>query len=164
MVLNWSTSQETRTNSFRVQRSYDLVTFTTMAELASKGSGVVNRDYTFIDIRPPQSGQIYYRIQAVDLDGKLQSTPVLPLFKDPDPDTGPFIIYDDQIGDVVSLGFTGSTQPRAARIINQRGVTLIQQELIRSLIVVRTLPVGVYIMEVTTDTGEVLRKRYLKPH
>lgn len=161
MVINWSTSQETRNRFFDVQRSYDLITFATIVEIASKGSGVSNRDYTFVDVNSSQTGQMYYRIRAVDLDGKPESTTTLPLFRDPD--SNPFVIYDDQIGDVVYLGLPGSAQPRAVRIINQRGIPLIQQELIRDLVVVKPLPVGLYIMEVTTNTGEVLRKRYLKP-
>ncbi|WP_420146821.1 T9SS type A sorting domain-containing protein [Spirosoma sp.] len=160
MEIKWSTSQETRNNVFLVLRSDDFVTFTNIGQVSSQGSGVANRAYTFYDRVPPQTGMLYYSVQAVDLDGNRQSTPVISLFRQPD--HNPFVIYNDVVGDIVTLGFTGTTYATAVKITNLLGVALIQQELIRDLVVVRTLDAGVYIMEVTTNTGEVLRRRYLK--
>ena len=166
MTISWVTSQENRIAHFNVQRTYNLnlSTLANVAGVPSKGSGTLTRSYTFVEVKPPQTGLVYYRLEAVDVDGKVEYTPFISAFIEPSPpQVGPFIIYPDQLGDIVTLKLPNAKQVSAVRIVNMRGVTVLQQELIRNFFVVKTLLSGWYIMEVTTSTGEVLRKLYLKP-
>jgi hypothetical protein len=66
--LNWQTGDELHTGYFNVQHSMDGSNFTNIGQVAAGGSGSHNYNYT--DIHPSQ-GDNYYRIQEMDIDGKI---------------------------------------------------------------------------------------------
>ncbi len=63
--INWGTSVETNNDFFEVQRSYDGQTFEVLGLQNSQGS---SGDYTFLDMAP-QTGENFYRIRQVDVNG-----------------------------------------------------------------------------------------------
>lgn len=67
----WSTANEVNVNHFLVQRSFNGINFNTIGEVSAKNR-LIN-DYNFIDkISNITVKNIYYRIIAVDNDGKTQ--------------------------------------------------------------------------------------------
>lgn len=70
--LNWQTANEINTAYFNVQRSIDGRNFTNVGKVIAKGSSKVNNEYAYIDdIAQLHSDKIYYRLQIIDNDGKL---------------------------------------------------------------------------------------------
>jgi hypothetical protein len=67
--INWSTSSETNSDYFIVQRSQDGVLFDdVMQEIAAGNSSTLNK-YSITDYKP-YTGTSFYRVVEVDADGK----------------------------------------------------------------------------------------------
>ncbi|MBS4063396.1 MAG: T9SS type A sorting domain-containing protein [Chitinophagaceae bacterium] len=69
-LLQWHTSYENNTSHFDLQRSSDEQQFSTIATIAAAGESSGIRNYSYLD-RPAESNTYYYRLVAVDKDGKL---------------------------------------------------------------------------------------------
>jgi hypothetical protein len=65
--LSWTTTEETNSKEFDVERSGDGVKFTSIGVVAAKGNSSVSTTYNFVD-QQPLSGGNYYRLKQVDLD------------------------------------------------------------------------------------------------
>lgn len=75
-LVAWSTASEQGTSHFEVERSTDLVTFTTLGTVQAAGSSPMTIEYELLDTDAPQ-GTSYYRLRIVDLDGTMAlSAPV----------------------------------------------------------------------------------------
>ncbi len=68
-ILNWTTASELNNKGYNIQRSSDGVTFTNIGFVNGKGNSTINTRYSFTDFNPAV-GINYYRLQAVDFDGK----------------------------------------------------------------------------------------------
>ena len=66
--LNWSTSQEANANRFEIQRSVDTRHWETIGERIAVGESMATVRYSFDD-STPSSGDNYYRLKMIDLDG-----------------------------------------------------------------------------------------------
>jgi uncharacterized repeat protein (TIGR01451 family) len=76
--LAWSTASEVNSASFDVERSLDGATYTTVGQVAAKGTSLVAAAYAFTDanVASRAQGPVYYRLKQVDLDGKTAYSPV----------------------------------------------------------------------------------------
>ncbi|HZE86203.1 MAG TPA: choice-of-anchor J domain-containing protein, partial [Puia sp.] len=74
--LSWTTSEETNSKLFEVQRSSDGAHFTVIGSVAAKGNSSTPSTYYFMD-QQPLAGANYYRLNEVDLDGKGDYSKVL---------------------------------------------------------------------------------------
>ncbi|MGB0984935.1 MAG: VPS10 domain-containing protein [Saprospiraceae bacterium] len=70
-VLDWQTASETNSDKFIVQKSNDGTTFENIATIKAAGNSSSILDYTYLDETPFQ-GLTYYRLQQLDLDGKIE--------------------------------------------------------------------------------------------
>ncbi|RMF60166.1 MAG: hypothetical protein D6748_04695 [Calditrichaeota bacterium] len=72
IVLKWKTGVETNVQKFVVERSLNNKSFTSIGEVAAKGS---NSQYEYIDQTIADSKAIfYYRLKVVNNDGSFQFT------------------------------------------------------------------------------------------
>jgi hypothetical protein len=96
VLLSWITATECNTSHFEVQRSLDLVDWTTFSTLPAAGNCQEQREYSALD-GSPIAGQNFYRLRVVHLDGSGESSAVVsvhwlpagPLVH-PNPSTGGF--------------------------------------------------------------------------
>ena len=82
VILNWATASETGNRGFEVQRSADARNWEALSfvpALSEKGDSEELLAYAFTD-RMPLSGQNYYRLKQVDLDGKFEYSPIRAVF------------------------------------------------------------------------------------
>jgi hypothetical protein len=75
-VLKWQTATESNTAFFAVQKSEDGINWKTIASVRAAGQSSALKDYSYSDMLPAASGEIFYRIQSVDIDGKENYTAV----------------------------------------------------------------------------------------
>lgn len=68
--LNWTTAQEQNSMAFIVERSADGHSYISIGRVAAAGNASSARSYFYADFLPLQ-GDNYYRLQEVDLDGKV---------------------------------------------------------------------------------------------
>jgi hypothetical protein len=68
-LLNWSTAQEQNSDHFGIEHSTDGIHFTSLGQVASAHNSSVKNAYTYTD-GSPASGNNYYRLKMMDLDGQ----------------------------------------------------------------------------------------------
>lgn len=68
--INWITEFETGNDHFVVERSYNGIDWNELVAIKAKGNESIGATYNYLDSEA--SGQIYYRITNVDLDGRKQ--------------------------------------------------------------------------------------------
>ncbi|MCC6460029.1 MAG: T9SS type A sorting domain-containing protein, partial [Saprospiraceae bacterium] len=73
--LNWATESETDNDYFAVERSADGRQYTEIGRVPGAGTTREPQSYGFVDPHP-QKGLNYYRLRQVDLDGRLNFSPV----------------------------------------------------------------------------------------
>ncbi|MET0462654.1 MAG: T9SS type A sorting domain-containing protein [Chitinophagaceae bacterium] len=67
-LLQWVTASELNNDHFNIERSADGRTFTTIGRVQGNGTTSIRQEYRFTDAAP-LTGQNYYRLAQVDLDG-----------------------------------------------------------------------------------------------
>ena len=72
--LQWQTTDEINTASFNIQNSSDAASFIDIGIKDAVGSG--NNEYSFID-KKLVSGINYYRLQTVDIDGRISYSKIV---------------------------------------------------------------------------------------
>jgi hypothetical protein len=68
--LDWATTDEKNSDYFEIERSANATDFQVIGKVNSKGNGSSRTDYHFTD-RSAFSGNNYYRLKQVDLNGKI---------------------------------------------------------------------------------------------
>jgi hypothetical protein len=77
-LLQWQTATEQNSSHFVVQHSTDGVTWHSIGTVKAAGESQVIQNYQFLHTTPV-SGLNYYRIIETDIDGKQQTSKVLPV-------------------------------------------------------------------------------------
>ncbi|MEO8414556.1 MAG: ELWxxDGT repeat protein [Ginsengibacter sp.] len=80
-LLSWSTEQEINSKSFTIQRSYDGQHFDDIGSVNAQGTTYAVSKYSFTDDGIMISGKpvVYYRLNAIDKDGKSALTNIISL-------------------------------------------------------------------------------------
>ncbi len=68
--VTWTTATEKNNLGFEIERSKDLVNYSSLAFINGKGTSVEHNYYSFID-RNPLQGKSYYRLKQIDFDGTI---------------------------------------------------------------------------------------------
>ena len=78
-ILAWQTASENNTNHFEVQRSNDGTNFSDIGSVKAAGNSNLVKSYTYIDqeISQLKSNQLYYRLEEIDNDGRIQFSNVV---------------------------------------------------------------------------------------
>lgn len=66
--LLWTTTSETDSDHFQIERSTDAIAWTSLGTIAAKGDHTGNLRYSFTD-PSPAAGENFYRLKMVDIDG-----------------------------------------------------------------------------------------------
>ncbi len=69
--LKWTTLQEENTSHFVVEYSTDGTNFSSIGSVAASGNTTQTTAYSFVQTNPSLHGTDFYRLQEVDLDGKI---------------------------------------------------------------------------------------------
>lgn len=72
-LLQWQTADELNVVKYNIQRSLDGNTFTTTGSVNATGNSTATKNYSYTDnnIIALNTSKIYYRLQVVDIDGKV---------------------------------------------------------------------------------------------
>jgi hypothetical protein len=75
VLVQWSTAEEINVSRFEVERSFDGLKWTRIADVKATGNSNVLNNYSYTD-QNVTSQVIYYRIREVDSDGKFSYTSI----------------------------------------------------------------------------------------
>lgn len=76
-MLNWKTSSEINAVYFEIQRSADGINFTGVGNKNASGNSADTKIYQYTDPIGNSTGNIYYRLKTVDVDGKFTYSKLL---------------------------------------------------------------------------------------
>jgi Secretion system C-terminal sorting domain/Leucine rich repeat len=156
--LNWTTISEENISSFLVQKSSDGAKFATIGTVKSKGAG--NNAYQFSDNELLVSEKLYYRIVAIEMDGKYIYSKTVAVSNSVTPTT--IILYPNPTKDILHVQASGM---RSLKVVNSVGKVVASQMTTgntNTSIQVAALSKGVYTVIVEIAGGKIEERRFLK--
>ena len=162
VLLEWTTASEHNNKGFEVERRANSDQhWSTLGFVQGAGTTAVGRDYEFVD-NAPARGINYYRIRQVDVNGKTNSFPILPVYNGqsthlllaPNP-------AEEQL--TVSLGNETDEASRLF-VVDAMGRTLLDQIFSgkTTTLNVAVLPRGTYFLHVQSGSELVQEKLLLR--
>lgn len=154
-IFTWSTSSETNSDFFEIQRSMDGKLWTSIARIPANGESQSIRNYSYLD-QSPEGGSNLYRLHMVDKDGSFAYSRVININFEtesvsvyPNPATASFSI----------LGNSGKTSDVLIRGLS--GKLVHQQEWPSggSKISVEKLSPGMYLVEIHERNGQRIERK-----
>jgi hypothetical protein len=163
-LVSWTTATELNNKGFNVQVSADGTTFRTLGFVNSKlvnSSQALN--YTYTDKEAGKSGTRYYRLEQVDVDGKVNYSPVRAVSFDGAAATSVALVaYPNPFSNTVGLTLEGVSVANgtlaSVKLVDMTGRTVRDQQLALngaslSLGDLSDLRSGLYLAKVTLPDG-----------
>lgn len=147
-TLNWSTTEESNSDRFEIERSNDAKSWLYVGQKAAIGESKVKVNYSFTD-NTPLSGVTYYRLKMVDIDGSTTYSRRVSISANaltsayPNPASGNIFLPEFEKIKSASLVSTSGKTILKASSINAQGLN------------VRQLKGGIYILKVEKKDGSV---------
>jgi hypothetical protein len=155
VICNWTTTSEENSAYFIVERSKNGSDFTPIGQVAASGNSTVEQRYNFTD-NAPLTGTSYYRLKLVDIDSKFTYSQIVAILSGAP--SALFTVYpnpaDQQASLVISLD---RKQDARYDIYDQTGKRLVSgtvsltQGVNTVSLPVKSLPAGIYALQVKTD-------------
>ncbi len=168
--LKWVTVDEVNTDKFILQRSTDGINYSDIASKVAVGQARSTTEYQLTDDIQSllQSSVVYYRIKAVDIDGKYSYSNVVPvkLAK-----TGGVQVWPNPFVSDIRISYTATANTslnvrvidNAGRIVSQSNYNVSRGLNQLSVSGVETLSPGVYIIRITDkNTNESFVQKLTK--
>lgn len=158
VLLKWTTSFETNTKHFLVERSTDENTWTTIGKLDAAGNSTTEKTYSFTDAMPAV-GMNYYKLKQIDANGNYSYSGVRPVLVNdvwkvklyPNPATGG------------RLQIQSNSKIKSLRITDVNGIAVLNKPaLVSSDLNISSLARGYYFVEVVNDKNEVYYTNFIK--
>ena len=158
--LAWTTSTETNTRNFVIQRSIDAVHFNNVGSVTAAGNSTANKDYSFIDAGALNAGAkvLYYRLQAVDNDGKFSNTKIAKV--EVMAGSNVIAIYPNPVKDKLVIEASKSLGNAIIKITDQSGKIVFIQKMPtiqggeKHAINVAGLGSGIYYLQLSSDNNK----------
>jgi len=147
--IDWTSVTEINVASYEIQRSSNALNFNTIGTLPARSNGTQKVNYTFNDVHPLHRDN-YYRIKAVDKDGKvIYSNTVLVKMND---DKIITVVYPNPAKDILHVETNGNA---TFSLINQSGEILVTTNINgKGVISVSGITPGLYYLK-NNSTGNV---------
>lgn len=161
VLLKWSTVTETNSGRFEIQQSTDAKTWKAIGTVDAAGDSPVMSHYSFTDVSPA-SGQNYYRLKMIDLDGSFDYSKIETILVDAQSIQW-VSLYPNPVTDHFALKSDEKMVVRRVDIYDQKGnLVYSTQEKPFNRINVEKLNAGIYQVKVTGAAGEISIQRMVK--
>lgn len=154
--LNWTTSQESNSSHFTIERSADGNNFSQIGKVNAAGNSSVTLKYQFTD-ELPLSGLNYYRLKLVDKDNSQKTSDIVSIRNS---SSSLMNVYPNPASNSVTIELHNEKAEVAqVEVTDMNGSRVLQSQvnlnsgLNRVPFNVSTLPSGVYNLNVKTSTG-----------
>jgi len=125
--LNWSTSLESNSSHFEIERSLNVLNFEKIGSVKAAVNSSVKTSYQFVDDKAPVNGRkLFYRLKMVDLDASFSRSRVAVV--DLVPDSRLLIVYPSPARDRISV-IVNSQDNAILRISDQQGKLVFNRQL-----------------------------------
>ena len=158
--LSWTTTQETNSSHFDIERSANARDWEILGTKQSSNNSSQVLSYSFTDALPI-SGSNYYRLKMVDLDGTFAHSRVESINFGEFTDRA-ITIFPNPVSDVLYLNDPDINSLKQVALVSADGVTAYQSNTITAEgISVKNLIDGLYIVKVTRADGSLSNHRVL---
>jgi hypothetical protein len=155
-LLRWTTTEESNSDFFEIQRSLDGKNWVELTRQTSKGESKVLVTYQFTDVKP-ETGNNLYRLRMVDKDGTFAFSSIKSVRFEGNLRR---VVYPNPATDRLFLNSPESI--RQIRIINANGVEVYNAaKKFESELNISDLRNGVHLVELTTITGSIVSEKVL---
>jgi len=158
--LSWATTVETNNDYFQIERSSNGRAFEMIDRVEGANNSVTLKNYTSID-RNPNTGDNYYRIKQVDLNGAFTYSDIV-LVEMLSRNT--MRMYPMPVSNQLTIDYTSSqTEQASIMLVDALGVLVSQTNLTAVpgdnsfTIDVTTIPAGSYFVIMQFDTNRIIR-------
>lgn len=158
-ALSWTTSEETNSDRFDIERSQNGKNWAKIGSLASHKESNVNQYYSFVDAAPLR-GDNYYRLKMVDLDETFAYSRIENLNFD-----GAALVYPNPVSASQSLTFNVGDWSKVSqvKVVSAAGKVVFEaSNALLSGISARNLVAGAYVVQVTHIDGTVSSQRFVR--
>lgn len=163
--LVWNTASESNSSVFHVERSQDGAHFMPIGAVSAAGVSAERRRYRFVD-QYPMAGMLYYRIKAIDLDGKQTYSSIRAIPFDYASISARVFPNPFQAGLMVDITGAAASAHCAISIYNTHGTLVLRKDIVRQQtdITTETLAPGIYYYKLVVDavviqSGKLIRLR-----
>ncbi|MHA4739924.1 Ig-like domain-containing protein [Dyadobacter sp. MSC1_007] len=157
--LNWTTTEETNSDKFDIQRSADGKTWATIGTKKSQGESTVLVAYSFTD-KKPNGGDNFYRLKMVDYDKTFAYSKIVNVSFEATTLKSEF--HPNPVSDVLYLTSTDWNQVKSVEIHNMIGTSVYRSgKTVSKTVSVKNLAVGMYILTITHSNGEIVNRKVL---
>jgi Secretion system C-terminal sorting domain len=159
IALKWTTTSETNSSHFIVERSFDGVEYSDIAMLFAAGNSSISINYSYSDKIPANnSGIIYYRLKMVDMDGRYKASDVRIVRIGKSADGVKILAYPNPVVNDVRITIPQNWQGKTVsyQLSNANGQVIrsytVQYASQTEVIAMSQVPAGMYIMRVTNGS------------
>lgn len=168
-LVKWTTESEINNDYFIVERSEDGIHFSSRGTVMGSGTTSIRQSYDFTDELNTSARIIYYRLNSVDFSGKSTYSKIIALRLDGNINVNTFSVYPNPFADHVKMSITSRLDAIAtARIVAldgrevaNRKISLNSGENIVVISDISRLPIGTYVLEITSG-GDKFTKKIVK--
>jgi hypothetical protein len=161
VLLNWSTSDETNSDRFEIQRSANGKNWSKIGSVASHGESSIMRNYAFTD-KNPMSGENLYRLKMIDLDETFSFSTIRAVhfqgIKNAEPIS---FLYPNPSSDKVFLADASAMDLQSVTIVDMSGRDLITTNKFSEGIDVQSLPTGAYMLRITKKDEQAITHKFM---
>jgi len=159
VLLNWTTSNETNTADFEIERSIDGVHFQSVGHMAARNKQGQHQ-YAYYD-DSKLNGSIYYRLKMIDLDGDFTYSNIIPVSVNAS--DSELSIAPNPAKDKITVSLPEGMQEANLSVISLSGATVLNQKAEAKQVVldVKELASGNYYL-ILQLRNERIAKQFLK--
>ncbi|MCF0056412.1 ice-binding family protein [Dyadobacter sp. CY356] len=161
-LLKWTTTAETNSDRFEIQRSNNGKVWNPITTILAKGESTSLSSYQYSDTKP-ENGTNLYRLKMIDKDetfaySRIESTEFKMLAKT--------VLYPNPAVDYLTLNVDDISMIQRIQISNILGVNVYDitkaASDLSSKVDVKNLPSGMYIVRITNNTGNIASAKIVK--
>lgn len=151
--LSWSTSYETNSDFFEIQRSTDAKNWRSLDKVTALTESRMVRRYDYTD-RKPEIGPNFYRLKMVDKDGSFALSKIRELAFDSVLETS---IYPNPVVEKIKIKVDNWNDIAGIKLFNNQGKTFFESanSLLTREIDMKDFPAGLYMVQVRRVNGDV---------
>lgn len=153
VLLTWQTATETNNEGFEIQKSKDGTTWQKIGWVAGQVNSLTPHAYRYMD-DDLLSGITYYRFKQIDMDGSFSYSNIANISYE-----GRDIrVYPNPVKNTLHFADLNGTDIQYIIMYDQMGRQVLQTNTVNHSIDVSTLPTGIYMLEIATQSGTLYEK------
>jgi len=157
-LLSWSTTTETNSESFAIERSHDGRQWTKLGSVSARGESSGLQHYTFTDPAPAQ-GENLYRLKMLDKDGTFAYSRIRSVSFGKD--AVAFYPNPVAIGEKLNLLTDDLSTISSIEMYDNQGKLMLRTAATRQINTARLAP-GIYVIQINRTDGSISTHRIVK--